>query len=74
MSDLGQSKGGVERGSEAHWERLAVRMLCKVCPEKERHSHKTGEWNLDGDHCPKCGISRDDFDGFIMGDKGNPDA
>ena len=56
--------------TELQWERLAVRMLYKVCPAKDQHSHKTGEWNVSAENCPKCGISRSDFDRFIMGDEG----
>lgn len=53
-------------------ERLAIRMLYKVCPAKDTHSHRTGEWNVEGNHCPQCGIDRSDFDRFIMGDEGKP--
>jgi hypothetical protein len=64
----------VEPGSDAHMERLAIRMLYKVCPAKDTHSHTTGEWNVGAGHCPKCGISQSDFDRFIVGDEGKPNA
>jgi ferredoxin-like protein FixX len=60
----------VEQLTELQWERLAIRMLYKVCPAKDKHSHKTGEWNVEGEHCSQCGIGRSDFDRFIVGDEG----
>lgn len=52
--------------SEPNWERLAVRMIHKVCPIKETHAE------IDG-HCPQCGLSPDDYARFIVGDEGEAD-
>jgi ferredoxin-like protein FixX len=71
---MGDGMPVIRRGSDAHMERLAIRMLYKVCPAKDTHSHRTGEWNVEGDHCPQCGIDRSDFDRFIVGDEGTPNA
>lgn len=54
------------RGSESgpNFERLAIRMLHRVCPGKGAH----GE--IGDGHCPECGISQDDYDRFVVGDEG----
>ena len=51
--------------TELQWERLAIRMLHKVCPVKERHAELTV-----GEVCGQCGLNADDHRRFIVGDEG----
>ena len=52
--------------TELQWKRLAIRMIHKVCPDKLHHH----ELPADGTHCPQCGLDRDDYDRFIVGNEG----
>jgi Pyruvate/2-oxoacid:ferredoxin oxidoreductase delta subunit len=53
-------------------ERMAVRMLYKVCPAKSEHSAVPGDegWNVETTYCQGCGISEEDYRRFIIGDEG----
>jgi hypothetical protein len=47
-------------------ERISVRMLHKVCPAKEAHDKITEK----DEFCRHCGISRTDYQRFVLGDEG----
>lgn len=53
-------------------ERMAVRMLYKVCPTRSKHSAVPGDegWNVETTYCQGCGISEEDYQRFIIGDEG----
>lgn len=62
------------RPTELEWERMAVRMIYKVCPAKDAHSVKTGRWEVQTTYCQGCGISESDYRRFIVGDEGKRPA
>jgi hypothetical protein len=51
--------------TELQWERLAIRMVHKVCPVKDRHAGLAAD-----EVCDQCGIRADDHRRFIAGDEG----
>ena len=54
-------------GSDAHMERLAIRMMHKLCPWKSYHQDLEPS-----EHCKECGLTGDDWRRFVIGNVGNP--